>query len=162
MSNVLCAAVLLLEACGESDDRRLISTPKPHDGSTFDGGGGIIADGRLDGGVEADMSAAAVFEHTWILGAKDASEVDLDMKAGSVVTADFDATYSLLWNVHSHPEGDVEVYDNGVNAMGSVIFTAPSAGTFSYYWEVPDTATEAVTLNVTVTGQATVYAFYPP
>jgi hypothetical protein len=83
-------------------------------------------------------------------------EANLIMANGDMATCQFDAQGGALdWNTHGHTaDGGLSLYTEGQGASGSIPFTAPGAGGYSFYFQNNNTA--AVTLTVNITGRGRV------
>lgn len=63
------------------------------------------------------------------------AELNLNMKNGSKVSVDYDASEKLSWNVHSHDKTGSVIHKEGTDKAGRESFLASKSGVFSYLWE---------------------------
>lgn len=99
---------------------------------------------------------------TFTVPGGDDVELDLEMPAGSTVTARFSADGMLAWDVHSHGAAGVVTHDQGSGVSGDVIFVAPAAGEYSLRWESRVATPINLTLEVSFEGGGTIQSVIAP
>jgi hypothetical protein len=87
-------------------------------------------------------------ERTWPLAPGEFAEADVSLRAGETVRFELLAGGRLRWNVHHHAGARVVVHQAGEGALGTVSFTAPADGVFSFQCENASETPLAVTLRV--------------
>jgi len=116
------------------------------------------------GGATADPDAPAptgpIDRHVTVAPTKFA-ELNLDLPAGSRVTAAFTASAAVAWNVHSHPGDRVVIHQEGVDATGTIDVAPASGGAYSLLWENKGTAPVELDLHVELSGGGTVISWVP-
>ena len=84
------------------------------------------------------------------------------MLEGETVTAEYSAKGGpLKWNVHSHPSQTVVIHQEGQGQAGTIVFTPPSDGPFSFIWTNDAGANRLIELTVTLRGKAALDSWVP-
>ena len=99
---------------------------------------------------------ALPWSHTFTIPPGTFVEANLIMSNGDAASCQFDAHGGALdWNTHGHTaDGGLALYTEGQGAMGTIPFTAPAGGGYSFYFQ--NNGGVAVTLDVTITGRGRV------
>ena len=96
------------------------------------------------------------WSHTFSIPPGTFVEANLIMSGGDTASCQFDAHGGALdWKTHGHTaDGGLSLYSAGQGATGTIPFTAPAAGGYSFYFQ--NNGGVAVTLDVTITGRGRV------
>jgi hypothetical protein len=95
------------------------------------------------------------------VAARKSAEVNLDMPAGSRVTATYTASAPVAWNVHSHPGDQVVIHQEGVDATGTLEVAPATGSAYSLLWENQGEAAIELDLHVELDGGASVISWLP-
>lgn len=128
-------------------------------------GGHKPGDGSCGAAAPASSEAKSVTPtplENVVLAPGQAAEINLEMAAGSATTVTFQSAGGPLeWNVHSHDGDKVAVHAEGTAADGTVRFSAPGAGLFSYLWKNSGSATVRLTARLASQGGVRVQSVHP-
>lgn len=96
------------------------------------------------------------WSHTFSIPPATFVEANLILSSGDAATCQFDAHGAVLdWNTHGHfGDGGLQLLREGQGASGSIPFTAPAGGGYSFYFQ--NNGGQTATLDVTITGRGRV------
>ncbi len=79
------------------------------------------------------------------------AEFNTHMEAGATIQWTWSADAEVPWDLHSHAGRQVQIHQRGTDSAGNGSFTAPSAGTYSLYWN--NVGNQTVKLSYEVSGE---------
>jgi hypothetical protein len=88
-----------------------------------------------------------------------AAEVNVDVPAGSQVTAVFAAAAPLAWDIHVHRGDQIEIREQGTDAARTLTVAPVTGGAYSLLWQNPGEADLELDLALTLAGGATVISW---
>lgn len=90
------------------------------------------------------------------LGQASFYELNMILEEGATFSWAWNASAPVRWDVHSHPEGGVKIWEEGEGTSGAGSFTAPARAVYSILWENPGAF--PVDLDVHVQGRFRVHS----
>jgi hypothetical protein len=88
-----------------------------------------------------------------------AAEVNVDVPAGSQVTAVFAAAAPLAWDIHVHRGDQVEIREQGTDAARTLRIAPATGGAYSLLWQNPGDADLELDLTLTLAGGASIISW---
>ena len=88
-----------------------------------------------------------------------AAEVNLDVPAGSRVTAVYAAPVPMMWDVHVHRGDQVEIRQQGTDPAGTVVVEPDTGGVYSMLWHHATAIDVELDLALTLDGGATIISW---
>jgi hypothetical protein len=133
-------------------------------------GGHTEGDGSCGAGKAEEMATrkpetadepANAQKFEWTVEPGKFAEINVELDAGTEMTASFEADGELAWNVHSHEGKKPTIHAEGKEPKSAPAFVAEKAGMYSYLWVNKSGQAVKLTVDLRFNGNGRVHSTHP-